>query len=215
VTPPWLLNDENSAPSLAQRLSDLYAGSAHVRDVGLTTADDEQIRLHARDGGYLIVTKDDDFRQRSFLRGAPPKVLWAKLAIAPPPMLNEHCAVGMQRLLPSRKLRWLRSRFFSFARSSAGALAPPPKSGVDSSIATSLCDTHIHEVPMSVVTVSPKFQVVIPREIREALRLEPRQKVHVLQYQNRIEFIPVQAMQKMRGFLKGIDTTVPRERDRV
>jgi len=68
---------------------------------------------------------------------------------------------------------------------------------------------------MSVVTVSPKFQVVIPREIREALRLEPGQKVHVLQYQNRIEFIPVQAMQKMRGFLKGIDTTVPRERDRV
>jgi len=108
VTPPWLLNDENSAPSLPQRLSDLYAGSAHVRDVGLTTADDEQIRLHARDGGYLIVTKDDDFRQRSFLRGAPPKVLWAKLAIAPPPMLNEHCAVGMQRLLPSRKMRWLR-----------------------------------------------------------------------------------------------------------
>ena len=68
---------------------------------------------------------------------------------------------------------------------------------------------------MSVVTVSPNFQVVIPREIREALRLEPGQKVHVLQYQNRIEFIPVQAMQKMRGFLKGIDTTVPRERDRV
>ena len=68
---------------------------------------------------------------------------------------------------------------------------------------------------MSVVTVSPKFQVVIPREIREVLRLEPGQKVHVLQYQNRIEFIPVQAMRKMRGFLKGIDTTVPRERDRV
>jgi len=68
---------------------------------------------------------------------------------------------------------------------------------------------------VSVVTVSPNFQVVIPREIREALRLEPGQKVHVLQYQNRIEFIPVQAMQKMRGFLKGIDTTVPRERDRV
>ncbi len=68
---------------------------------------------------------------------------------------------------------------------------------------------------MSVVTVSPNFQVLIPREIREALRLEPQQKVHVLQYQNRIEFIPVQTMRKMRGFLKGIDTTVPRERDRV
>jgi predicted nuclease of predicted toxin-antitoxin system len=47
--------------------------------VGLATTDDEQIWLHARDFGYIIVTKDDDFRQRSFLRGAPPKVLWAKL----------------------------------------------------------------------------------------------------------------------------------------
>ncbi len=79
VPPPRLLFDENVAPSLAHRLSDLYPGSAHVRDVGLATADDEQIWLHARDGGYLIVTKDDDFRQRSFLRGAPPKVLWARL----------------------------------------------------------------------------------------------------------------------------------------
>lgn len=68
---------------------------------------------------------------------------------------------------------------------------------------------------MAIVTVSPKFQVVIPREIREALRLEPGQKVQVLQYQNRVEFIPVQRMRSMRGFLKGIDTTVPRDADRV
>jgi len=68
---------------------------------------------------------------------------------------------------------------------------------------------------MAIVTVSPKFQVVIPREIREALRLEPGQKVQVLQYQNRVEFIPVQPMHRMRGFLKGIDTTVARDEDRV
>jgi len=68
---------------------------------------------------------------------------------------------------------------------------------------------------MSVVTVSPKFQVVIPREIREALQLVPGQKVQVLQYQNRVEFIPVQRVRAMRGFLKGIDTTVHRDKDRV
>lgn len=68
---------------------------------------------------------------------------------------------------------------------------------------------------MSVVTVSPKFQVVIPREIRAALRLEPGQKVQALQYQNRIEFIPVRPMRKLRGFLKNIDTSVARDRDRV
>ena len=68
---------------------------------------------------------------------------------------------------------------------------------------------------MPIVTVSPKFQVVIPREIREALGLAPGQKVQALQYQNRIEFIPVQRMRAMRGFLKGIDTTITRDKDRV
>jgi AbrB family looped-hinge helix DNA binding protein len=68
---------------------------------------------------------------------------------------------------------------------------------------------------MTVVTVSPKFQVVIPRAIREAMGLEPGQKVQALQYQNRIEFIPVKSMRAMRGFLKGIDTTVVRDADRV
>ena len=68
---------------------------------------------------------------------------------------------------------------------------------------------------MSVVTVSPKFQVVIPRAIRESMGLQPGQKVQALQYQNRIEFIPVRSMRAMRGFLKGIDTTVSRDRDRV
>ena len=68
---------------------------------------------------------------------------------------------------------------------------------------------------MDTVTVSPKFQVVIPRAIREALGLAPGQKVHALQYLNRIEFIPVRPMKSARGFLKGLDTTVERDGDRV
>ena len=68
---------------------------------------------------------------------------------------------------------------------------------------------------MDTVTISPKFQVVIPRAIRESLGLAPGTKVQVVQYENRIEFIPVRKMRKMRGFLKGIDTTVERDKDRV
>jgi AbrB family looped-hinge helix DNA binding protein len=65
------------------------------------------------------------------------------------------------------------------------------------------------------VTVSPKFQVVIPKEIRESLKLAPGQKVQALLYENRIELIPVRPIKKMRGFLKGIDTTIDRETDRL
>ena len=83
------------------------------------------------------------------------------------------------------------------------------------SINVSLDDTIIDQDRMPIVTVSPKFQVVIPREIREALGLQPGQKVQALQYQNWVEFIPVQSMRKMRGFLKGIDTTITRDADRV
>jgi AbrB family looped-hinge helix DNA binding protein len=68
---------------------------------------------------------------------------------------------------------------------------------------------------MTTVTVSPKFQVVIPQAIREALGLEPGQKVQAIQYEDRIEFIPVKPAKAMRGFLKGINTKVPRDRDRV
>ncbi|HLN87668.1 MAG TPA: AbrB/MazE/SpoVT family DNA-binding domain-containing protein [Candidatus Limnocylindrales bacterium] len=68
---------------------------------------------------------------------------------------------------------------------------------------------------METVTVSPKFQVVIPKEIRESLKLAPGQKIQALLYENRIELIPVRPIKKMRGFLKGIDTTIDREKDRL
>jgi len=67
---------------------------------------------------------------------------------------------------------------------------------------------------MTTVTVSPKFQVVIPLAIREALGLRPGQKIQAIQYQDRIELIPVRPMRKARGLLRGIDTSVSREDDR-
>ena len=68
---------------------------------------------------------------------------------------------------------------------------------------------------MPVVTVSPKFQVVIPREVRDELGIEVGQKIQVIAIENRVELIPVRSAKSMRGFLKGIDTSVDRDTDRV
>ena len=68
---------------------------------------------------------------------------------------------------------------------------------------------------MGTVTISPKYQVVIPKDVREKLGLSPGQKVQVIAYGDRIEFIPVRPIKQLRGFLKGIDTRVHREGDRV
>ncbi len=68
---------------------------------------------------------------------------------------------------------------------------------------------------MSAVTVSPKFQVVIPLAVREAMGLVPGTKLQVIHYEDRIVMIPVRPSKSLRGSLRGIDTSVPRERDRV
>lgn len=68
---------------------------------------------------------------------------------------------------------------------------------------------------MPVVTVSPKFQVVIPREVREELGIEAGQKVQVIAFDNRVEMIPVRSAKSMRGFLKGMNTRLDRDADRA
>ena len=68
---------------------------------------------------------------------------------------------------------------------------------------------------MQTVTVSPKYQVVIPKRIREALHLHPGQKMQVLEYDGRIELIPERDIRELRGFLKGINTDFEREAGRV
>ena len=68
---------------------------------------------------------------------------------------------------------------------------------------------------MNAVKLSPKYQVVIPREVRENLHLIPGQMMQVIAYGNGIELMPSKDIREMRGFLKGIDTTVSREEDRL
>ncbi len=68
---------------------------------------------------------------------------------------------------------------------------------------------------MKSVTVSSKYQIVIPREIRDSMGIKPGEKLQIIQYLDRIELIPARNIREMRGILKGIDTEVKRERDRV
>ena len=68
---------------------------------------------------------------------------------------------------------------------------------------------------MPTVTISPKFQVVIPKSIRDDLQLTPGQQVEAVAYDNRIELIPVRPIAELKGFLAGIDTSLEREDDRL
>jgi AbrB family looped-hinge helix DNA binding protein len=68
---------------------------------------------------------------------------------------------------------------------------------------------------MQSVTLSPKYQVVIPLPVRRTMRLRPGQKMQVVGYEGRIELIPERDIAELQGFLKGINTTVNREEDRL
>lgn len=68
---------------------------------------------------------------------------------------------------------------------------------------------------MQTVTVSPKYQIVIPKSIRKTLDLRPGQKMQVVEYGGRIELIPERDIKELRGFIKGINTEFAREEDRV
>lgn len=68
---------------------------------------------------------------------------------------------------------------------------------------------------METVTVSTKYQVVIPKRVRDQMGIKPGQRVQVIPYMGRIELIPVTSIKDSRGFLNGIDTKIDREQDRV
>lgn len=68
---------------------------------------------------------------------------------------------------------------------------------------------------MTTVTVSPKYQVVIPKEVREALGIKVGERLDAIPYRGHVALVPVRSIRSSRGFLKGIDTDVPRDPDRV
>ncbi|MDP1613224.1 MAG: DUF5615 family PIN-like protein [Sulfuritalea sp.] len=83
MTRPKLLFDENLSPRLVGLLADPFPESAHIDDVGLHGRPDGDVWNYAREHGFVLVSKDNDFRQLSFLRGAPPKVVWLRIGNAP------------------------------------------------------------------------------------------------------------------------------------
>ena len=74
-----LLLDQNISYKLTARLADIYPGMAHVRDLGMRSADDKVIWDFAKTNGYAVLTKDGDYHQMSLLYGAPPKVIWLRV----------------------------------------------------------------------------------------------------------------------------------------
>ena len=78
-----LLFDHNLSPALVALLSDLYPGSIHVWDLEMDAASDTLIWAYALTGGFVIVTKDADYRDLSIARGHPPKVIWIRLGNCP------------------------------------------------------------------------------------------------------------------------------------
>ncbi len=77
-----LLFDENLSPKLVDHLADVYPNSSHIELLGMRGCTDTKIWNLAKQEGYVLVSKDDDFRQRSFIYGAPPKVIWLSVGNA-------------------------------------------------------------------------------------------------------------------------------------
>ncbi len=78
-----LLFDENLSPRLVGDLASPWPGSTHIELLGMRGASDAAIWAHARDGDFIIVSKDDDFRSLALVRGPPPKVIWLQVGNAP------------------------------------------------------------------------------------------------------------------------------------
>ena len=74
-----LLFDQNLSPRLVSLLADLFPDSVHARELGLQAAKDKYVWRTAKQEGYVLVSKDKDFHERSLMAGHPPKVIWIRL----------------------------------------------------------------------------------------------------------------------------------------
>ena len=93
-----LLFDQNLAPRLCNHLRDIWKDSVHVRAVGLAAADDSDIWAYAEQHGFTIVSKDGDFSARSFLYGAPPKVIWLAIGNCSTDEIERHLRVHREEI---------------------------------------------------------------------------------------------------------------------
>lgn len=89
-----LLFDENLSPKLVDALADIYPDSAHVDRIGLGGGTDDDVWLYAKENGFVLVSKDSDFYDKSFLQGYPPKVVWKR---------RGNCLNRQIQLLPRNK----------------------------------------------------------------------------------------------------------------
>jgi predicted nuclease of predicted toxin-antitoxin system len=110
-----LLFDANLSPRLTALLRDAFPGSDHVFDIGQLALDDMSVWGHARDNGFIIVSKDSDFHRMSFVLGAPPKVIWLRIG---------NCATAVvERVLRARKPE---IELFRDAKDAAFLIVDPP-----------------------------------------------------------------------------------------
>ena len=107
-----LLFDENLSSKLAQMLANEYPGSAHIREVGLRGAEDRQIWDYGRAQGFAIVSKDTDFRERSYVEGFPSKVIWLDVVTPGPRSSPGSCGESANALRRLKNRTKRRSSFF-------------------------------------------------------------------------------------------------------
>ncbi|MGH9120188.1 MAG: DUF5615 family PIN-like protein [Acidimicrobiales bacterium] len=107
-----LLFDQNLSRNLVGQLRDAFPESQHVTALGLDTATDREIWEFARENGYLVVSKDSDFRQLAFLYGPPPKVVWLRVGNASPRRSSRASSNTRRPSWRSRSARTRRSLSF-------------------------------------------------------------------------------------------------------